>query len=490
MEENSGIPLRLVEEGSFTIIPDIECGERQIIYDILEPEMSYAEPGAIWSPAYKSGNWDGRIRLLRRLPRKGISFPSGFLSRIIPRLRVSGYDPIVEDARPAPVSLPRAEWRGSPLRPYQVEAVEALSAVEGGILRLPMRAGKTLTAARLIWELRLRTLFVVTSDLLLAQAARAFEKAMPSIRVTCLGDGDRDVTGEIVVATAQSLGAADPKWFSDRIADKFSLLICDEVHHLDGKGHHWRNTMLGIKARRRYGLSATVEIQRGKNIKDPGSIWLEGITGPIIYSKSIEDMVDGGWLVPPIVYFRRHQTEFIRGKWTPQTYSDAIVKCASRNEVIVAEACRWARRGSRVLVDVGRVGHGRLLAKAIREELGPQQVVLLVGSSSDEERAQALEKYERGDLKAIVGTIMGEGIDIPSLEVVINAEGGMAETAGMQRLRNLTTTKDKKRAIVVELVDTHHVKLRKWTEERYKMYKSQSSFDVRVEKKCLEISHQ
>ena len=390
----------------------------------------------------------------------------------------------MEDARPAPVSLPRAEWRGYPLRPYQIEAVKALSAVEAGILRLPMRAGKTLTAARLIWELELRTLFVVTSDLLLSQATKAFAEAMPYIHITRLGSGDRDVTGEIVVATAQSLGAADPKWFSERIENNFSLLICDEVHHLDGKGHHWRNTMLGIKARRRYGLSATVEIQRGRNVKDPGSLWLEGITGPIIYSKSIGDMVDGGWLVPPIVYFRRHEAQLIQGKWTPRTYSDGIVKCESRNKMIVLEACRWARRGSRVLVDVARVGHGRLLAKAIREELGPQQVAILVGASSEEERKQVLEKYETGNLRVIVGTIMGEGIDIPSLEVVINAEGGMAETAGMQRLRNLTTTKEKKRAIVVEFVDVHHVKLRKWTSERFKMYKSQESFDVRVEKRA------
>jgi len=237
---------------------------------------------------------------------------------------------------------------------------------------------------------------------------------------------------------------------------------------------------MGIDAGRKYGLTGTATIHK-KNANPKGDIWLRGLCGRFLIAKTISDMIDDGHLSPLLIRFVRHNAPMIPGrKWSPNVYNDGIVGCEPRNKVIASEAIAYARQGSRVLVDVARIEHTRILHDLIARRLG-DQVVVLKGETKKGVRERTLHRLESGQVQVIVGTIMGEGIDVPALDVVINAEGGKAQVSMIQRLRNLTLYEGKRQAEVVELVDDHHAVLRKWTLQRLRIYREEPAFKIRVE---------
>ena len=766
----------------------------------LDHPLSYAVPGAMFAEAYADGRWDGRKRLIRKLRTKtgGLTFPAGLTPKAIAILHRKKIQTTLEDARlPGPPVVGSPTWGGPQLRDYQLAAVDAILTTRGGTLRLPIRAGKTVTAAAIAARLGLRTLFLVPSEMLLHQTRKSFEACLPGLSVTCLGDGDRDTTGDVVVATVQALsvrvgtrdfaalqrafgllvvdecfpagtlisgrpietirpgdtvdawdgqafrrrkvrrtmrrcadglltihaggrtvtctpshpfltphgwmpagrlatgnmvlysnthdplrvvpardevlrpqapvcsgpmqlvrdaddrqhrpamGAVSPRkgvlparmpgclpievlkrdskrhepplrFSADegpqpdaspgsasqteryasgdrtspqdprrqrpsasrsaedasgraRMADRsggpyegatthrtpdllqdrhcrskpsdrdrggrehpqlpvapsgrsaqgavpawarvesvqvhergsdgtfgglcpggevFNLeveadhtytangFIVHNCHHTTGDGEAWRDAVLGIEAPWKIGLSATIGLDTDT---DGNDLWLEGITGPIVYSVGISDLIDRGFLVRPTVHFVRHGAPAVKGKWSVGKYGDLVVQSADRNAAIVREAVRLADAGHRVLIDVSQVKHGKLLTKLLRTEMPVKQVALLIGSTNDANRIASTQALRSGQIKVIVATIMGEGVDVPEIDVVINAEGGRGEVSTIQRLRNLTLCPGKTEAIVIDLVDDHHPQLRKWTLSRLQIYRAERAFRIKVQ---------
>lgn len=447
----------------------------------LDRPLSYEVPGAMFAPAVADGLWDGRKRLIRKLRTKagGLTFPAGLTPKAIAILHRKKIETSLEDARPpGPPVIGSSTWGGPQLRDYQVAAVDAILAAHGGTLRLPIRAGKTVTAAAIASRLGLRTLFLVPSEMLLHQTRKSFEACLPGLSVTCLGDGDRDTTGDVVVATVQALSVRVGTRDFAALQRAFGLLIADELHHILGDGEAWRDAVLGIEAPWKLGLSATIGLDTDT---DGNDLWLEGITGPIVYSVGISDLIDRGYLVRPTVHFVRHGAPAVKGKWSVGKYGDLVVQSADRNAVIVREAVRLAAAGHRVLIDVSQVKHGKLLTKLLRAEMPVKQVALLIGSTNDANRIASTQALRAGQIKVIVATIMGEGVDVPEIDVVINAEGGRGEVSTIQRLRNLTLCPGKTEAIVIDLVDDHHPQLRKWTLSRLQIYRAERAFRIKVQ---------
>ena len=100
-------------------------------------------------------------------------FPSGWASMVIKGVQelLVGAEIEVVDARHKP-AVPFTSWpwlENVTLREYQKEAVLTCHHVGRGIVRHPTGAGKTITAARLISELGLRSLYMVPNKLLLNQ---------------------------------------------------------------------------------------------------------------------------------------------------------------------------------------------------------------------------------------------------------------------------------------------------------------------------------
>lgn len=445
------------------------------LWPILDRRYSWRLEGVEYVEAFRAHRWDGRVHVLQRKLKRGeITMPSGLVGEVLLVPEVVAYGLVVDDRRatcPLPVT---PAWTGHRLRVYQQEAVDAAcNTTGGGIIRVPTRGGKTLIAAAIIARLAQRTLFVVPSRLLLSQTAKALAAALGGVTVTAIGEGLWDGTGDVVVATVQTLTAKARSPALEQLCEDVSLCFLDEIHHLRGKGSAWRDMALGLDAGRKIGLSATVDLSKRRPAAE-GAVWLRAICGPLLYSARIADLMAEGFLVPCHVRFVRHGAPDTREtSWTSDLYDRLVVQCRERNDRIVAEAVAYARAGERVLVDVSRIDHARLLADAIDVRLPRGVVHTMIGRTGARARSRILEAVKVTPGSVIVGTIMGEGVDVPELTVVVNAEGGKAKVSTIQRLRNLTASAGKTGATVVEMADDHHPILAGWTLDRLAIYQAE-----------------
>ena len=332
--------------------------------------------------------------------------------------------------------------------------------------------------------MKTRTLFVVPSDLLVRQSAEKFEACLDGANVV-VWDGVNHNEADVLVVTIQTLNSITGSTgrFDPSLLDPFGVVFYDETHHLTGVGEAWRKTAIGVPARIKFGLSATVEVSKRKSAKsDKSSIWLRGICGPKLIDLSMSDLIERGFLVRPTIRFVRHHAPEVQAKnWSESLYREAIAECKERNDRIVSEAVKFAKLGKRVLIDVARVYHAEELVERLSRELGDQAVTMLVGRSTKEERQEGISRFIEGESPVIVGTILGEGVDIPAIDIVINAEGGKAKVSTVQRLRNLTLREGKTEAITIEFVDDHNPRFKKWTLERLRIYRKEPAFRIEVE---------
>jgi superfamily II DNA or RNA helicase len=68
--------------------------------------------------------------------------------------------------------------------------------------------------------------------------------------------------------------------------------------------------------------------------------------------------------------------------------------------------------------------------------------------------------------QVLFGTIVGEGVDMPELAVVINAEGVNSRVAVMRRLRNIPGSEGKWHAVVIDFADIGQCHLREHASDR------------------------
>lgn len=441
---------------------------------------SYPIEGAQWTPAFKARLWDGKEHLLRKSRQGYHLLPTGLLGEVAAELDLDAAE--WADERRKPGSRAPLEWEGPELRDYQTEAVEAALAPRGphgwfgsrGLLNLPIRSGKTVIAAALIQRTGLRTLFAVPSDLLLYQSRDVFQRHLPGADVGLAGDGIWEDDRRIVVATVQSLLARKKR--AAQLLAKSDLLIIDEAHHLEGPA--WRALLLRSDAPLKIGLSATVFVSRVRACQR-SSIWLKACTGPILHRVSMRRLIESGHVVRPrIVFYECEQP--IGSMWSWQKIArDLVARSTVRNDLIATIASRACARGMRTMIDTGRKDQMKELhLRCLKSEL---RSAMIHGATSSSKRRALIDALRAGELDVLVGTVLGEGIDIPELDCVINAEGQKSGKAAIQRMRNLTPSSTKNGEVLfVDVADVGNKVLAKHSLERLKLYMGIRGFRVQV----------
>jgi len=431
----------------------------------LTAGLSFAVPGAEFAPTFRNGTWDGRSKVFRR-NRGAFDFERGLMPRVAKLLDGLTYT-YSEDGPPRVRSIDTV-WTGHEPRDYQLEAVRAALVAPYGraVLALPIRSGKTTCAARIADATGQRTLFVAPSDFLVAQARETFVRSLSGARVTVVGSGENDDTGDVVIASIQALAARSETAWWKTFRTSFGTCFIDEAHHVVGFGDAWADVVRQLECVFKIGLSGTVP----DDLRS--TLLLERAIGPVVYRVGLVDLIARGVLVRPSVTFVKYDAPSMPERWQKTTYSDGIVKCDARNKAIASATFGLVRDGFSVLVDTSRVGHARMLVSELRAELKPKEIALLTGSTSVEDRDRAVAGLRAGVVKVVVGTVLGEGVDIPELGAVVNAEGGGASASATQRLRCMTPHEGKHEAKIVDFVDVHHPAFARQTEERLRLYRS------------------
>lgn len=439
---------------------------------IVKKTCSYKVAGS----NFVKSAWDGTVRLFSAVDESTLKIKIGLLGIVLATLRRSAIE--VADLRKVPPKVAVSLLNEISARPHQARSVDAVSRpgpLYGiGTIKAPIRSGKTITAALLIERFKVRALFVVPSKHLAIQSREVLCRVLQT-HVGLIGLGERSVGEIVTVATAQSLSSLESAE-RKKLRGVFGLVIVDEVHHMTGK--EWNKGIASLSPRYRIGLSATAYFGATSEI-ERGILQALALCGDVVVDVPIDEMIRAGYLVAPKIFLHEVKSPKWRGRYSPAMLEACIVKNDGRNSSIAALAKRHFDAGQRVLVIARLLDHIEELACYLRALGVP--VETCIGETKDRKRIVAsLLNAE----KVVISNVLGEGVDLPELEVVIIAGGGSDPKDTMQRLRCLTACEGKVEAIVHDFFDNTSRYLAAHSEQRFAVYR-EHGFDVTEDfKRC------
>jgi superfamily II DNA or RNA helicase len=467
------------------------------VADEISAACSYEVKGAEHSPLFKKGRWDGRKRLFNKQSGK---FPMGLLQRVLDIMTSRGVTWTTKDYRP-PAGNGLLDIEISDLvekRPYQSDAADAAIAAGRSVLQVATGGGKTVIASILISRLKSPTLFLVHTKDLLYQAKGSFESMLIGEGVGSIGqigDGIVDIQ-PVTVATMQTmskiLGVKYEKYAFDdaddkeketdinrhaqalrRYLDTVDVVIWDEVHRVACDMAFGVSEALGA-ARYRIGLSASPWRDDGLDIM------IEAAMGPISYRITASELIDLGYLVPPII--RRVKVPssipwYLDTRTYDQIYRAEIVENEYRNRLIMRYAADFMELNIPSLILVQQIKHGNKLKRLISEEYHP--IDFLSGRDLSMVRNQTIQSMRDGErISLIASTIADEGLDIKRLAGLIMAGGGKSSTRALQRIgRVLRPFEGKTHALIIDF-DDEALYLRDHAARRKEIYQTEPKFTI------------
>lgn len=349
------------------------------------------------------------------------------------------------------------------LRPYQREAIDAvLAARRAGarrlVVQLPTGAGKTVIFSELARLARRPVLVLAHRSELVQQARDKLARALGDPTVVAVEQGDRSAHPEarVVVASIRSL-------HEDRLARlladrRFGLVVYDECHHAPADDNRrvlatlgafdddWDGTLLGF--------TATTARGDGQG--------LDTVFEQLVYSRSISDLVAGGYLAPLRGYriatrADLHQVSPTRSDLVVEELAE-VIDIQERN-ALVARAIQELARDRRTIAFCVTVAHARNLARALNA-VGVRTGIVH-GQLRADVRARTLAEFRAGRLQALTNVgVLTEGFDDPGVSCIAMArptrsEGLYAQCVG----RGTRLAPGKTDCLVLDFVDLSDLSL-------------------------------
>ncbi len=410
-------------------------------------------------------------------------FQTGFLPRVISDLTRKGYKVEVDvenyDREAPAVNFHEPELPGITFREDQKALLEKVALSSRGYIKSPTGSGKTILAAGIISMLPLdyvNTLFLCHTIDLLSQTYEEFQKfGFDVIQLTPankneqwwkeLSEPRNRTRHAVVVSTVQTfLGMDDIIEYMDF----FTAIIVDECHHVTNKEGRYTKILEQSLAPIRIGLTATDQV-KGKS-----KMVIEGSLGPMIGELTFEEGIKNGILAAPEIEWIDvpEDDDLIDLKNYQDIYNKCIVNNRSRNRLIINEVSKEILQNRSVLILVKEVDHGKNLVKLADNILNMEIPIYFVWGATDKEtRLQAKKALEDKAVKCVIASVIWkEGINIKSLDCVINAAGGRSEIATLQSIgRGARTTATKTRVVIKDFVD-HYKYLINHTALRLSVY--------------------
>jgi len=458
---------------------------------LLDPVTSFFVDGAWFSPAYRKGHWDGRLRFVEHDRQAGMwKFPTGLLQAVLEYLESREYRYDFSDVRQIPLIEPQLllqDKNGGTIRldegsrDYQAGVVETMLQHGRGVVKLATGGGKTVIGAAVIKSVGGQWAWLTHKVPLLYQTKAALEMRLGR-KIGILGDQEEDLQ-EVTVCMVQTLASVFNKPGRENVRDWCRTcvgLIGDEVHHLESD--QWYSAFWQFPAIWRFGLSATPPKP------DAGGMYLQAMTGSQLCDIKAIDLIRRGALVQPRIWFCQIDEPVIdkKAEW-PAIYSQGILKNEYRHNKISEAAAIFRTEGKPTLILVSRLGHGQAIVKACEDK--DVRTGWVHGKVSQADRDTQFEDLLAGRLHAIVAMseTVGEGFDVPALRAIINATGtrggGNAKDdetgrATLQFLgRVLRPAEGKPYADYVDFVDVGHKALRKASLARIETLESEGYSD-------------
>jgi len=294
---------------------------------------------------------------------------------------------------------------------------------------------------------------------LLAQAVDKLARALEGTRVVGLERGSARAPADAKVLVA-SLRSLHPDRIGQVLAGRdLGLIIYDECHHAPAADNmrvlrtigafepDWPGTLLGF--------TATTSRGDGKG--------LDTVFEEIVYSKSLSELIDDGFLSPLKGY--RVATAADLTRLSPGSGADfneaelaEAVDIQERN-ALVARSIQELARDRRTIAFCVTVNHARNLSRALNHIGVPAGIVH--GEMPAAERAKALAEFREGRIQVLANVaVLTGGFDDPGVSCVAMArptrsEGLYAQCVG----RGTRLAEGKRDCLILDFVDVSELSL-------------------------------
>ncbi len=399
-----------------------------------------------------------------------VQFPTGLISRIQKhceqrniKVEVEGYDWINYD-----LSLPalthaengEIEFRSDQRR--LIHTINPKSYYRGTIIS-PTGTGKTIILFGILSR------FPKDSHILMLAHTKSLVSQLYDDAVA-FGFDPQIISGEtkkilkkkVVISTIQSFIKIPKRDYQDY----FDIVAVDEGHHVSKFEGQYATVLSNLLAPVRLAFTAT------ESDKEEGRLALEGLIGPVVGRFTMAEATKKEILAKPNLIL--HQLPFnytIKSMVTyPDVYDYGIINNKDRNNLIFDVVSKFTARKKTCLVIVKDIYHGEIL-----ETMGNNRSIkthFVQGCTKNNDREEIKKDLQSKDIDCVIcTTVWKEGINIPSLDCVINGAGGKSEIATLQAIgRGTRRTKEKDEMYIIDFFDPSHKFLIEHFGQRLSLY--------------------
>jgi superfamily II DNA or RNA helicase len=492
----------------------------------LKVHFTNIVPHARFSPAYKSGNWDGKIRFLDRkgiLPRGLVDEAYDILNKWDVKIDIreglekeeidnSDFEDVIRR------ELIEKQGEGIYMEPWehQWEASKELVKAKRGLVKAATSAGKSYIITMLAKYLQYKKyakkvlLVVPRTDLVVQMSQDAEEYGYSRDDIGMYFGRVKDADKDYVISTWQSLQNVKEREFFEQ----FDCLIIDECHGAkmgDNKSKSKREnsgTVMRqicdkcVNAEWRFGCTGTLPTDE----IDVRTI-VSGL-GPLVYSVTAAQLMKKGHVsqLKIIIPFLNYDKKMIKTMMadnlleqgitedTPKNEINATAKFNAEKQIIENYIPRLKLIGKiaksrlakeeNVLILANTLNFGEKLVKVIeyicKDKLN--EVYYISGKMDEYERKEIREKMENGVRIVVIATtsLFSTGISVKNLHNVIFGNMGKSKIVTLQAIgRALRQHVSKKCARVYDLCDNLKYNS-KHAQERMNYY-ADEEFDIKIE---------
>jgi superfamily II DNA or RNA helicase len=376
------------------------------------------------------------------------TFLSGFFPRVIEFCRKNSIPVTVEGSFKKLDFSEGLDPPGITLFEDQKKLIQTILISQRGVLQAPTGTGKTILCYAIISLFKTRkSLIICPSKSIMRQTAKEFEEKF-KMKTSMVGDGVKDLSGDVVVAIVNSLRRMPEESYHDL----FDIVIVDESHHSASFSGMFFDVMTNILAPVRIGVTAT---SPNKEKEQEKSMACEGLIGPTTGIFSVADAVESGRLAKPkLILLSIPKNNNLRDLRTyHEIYTMGIVRNRMRNNTIANFVKGQAAEGNTSLVFTKLLEHADLLEVMLIDKGVNCKIVN--GAVSGQLREELRSELQNKQIQCIIATsAWKEGINLPSLNCVINGAGYLSSTPIIQMAgRGLRVSEGKDEALIVDFLD-------------------------------------
>jgi superfamily II DNA or RNA helicase len=199
---------------------------------------------------------------------------------------------------------------------------------------------------------------------------------------------------------------------------------------------------------------------------------MHGVLSNIIFKKTTSELIEEGFLVRP--YITMIKVNLPKSKMSYKEAYDFITDYVPFNNIVAEIASAKIKEVKQTLVLVRRKEHGRMLESMIPGSL------FVSGDDKGAVRENVKKAFIKKRIRCLIATeIFGEGQDIPSIDVLINArcqKTAIQTSQGIGRALRLHPGKDK--AEVYDFYFDGQKHLKDHGLERIASYKKEPAFKI------------